>query len=273
MKIFRNYLILFFILFFISISGIFAEDPIIPEPVSDSIQKFYLPNIPVWLTDTYLSLKTWQWVGLFIAVILGMILRALSGFVAALGIKLFTKTGKAFNTRFIHNIKKPIGLLILSWFWMASIHILLIKGSAYTVLKTSLQILYSIGFIWFFYRFSDLMIEYLRILTNKTESTLDNQLVPLLNKTIKVSIIIFGSLITFQNLGINVMSLLAGLGIGGLAFALAAKDTVANFFGSLMIIFDQPFQVGDWIIVNDKEGTVEEIGFRSTRIRTFYNSL
>jgi MscS family membrane protein len=68
------------------------------------------------------------------------------------------------------------------------------------------------------------------------------------------------------------MSLLAGLGLGGLAFALAAKDTAANVFGSIMILWDRPFVVGDWIRVGAAEGTVEEIGFRSTRIRTFYDS-
>jgi MscS family membrane protein len=69
------------------------------------------------------------------------------------------------------------------------------------------------------------------------------------------------------------MSLLAGLGLGGLALALAAQDTAANVFGSVAIMFDNPFKVGDWIKLKDAEGTVEEIGFRSTRIRTFYNSV
>ena len=69
------------------------------------------------------------------------------------------------------------------------------------------------------------------------------------------------------------MPLLAGLSIGGLAFALAAQDTVKNFFGSLMIFVDKPFQVGDWITSGDVDGTVEEVGARSTRIRTFANSV
>jgi MscS family membrane protein len=74
-------------------------------------------------------------------------------------------------------------------------------------------------------------------------------------------------------LHINITSLLAGLGLGGIAFALAAQDTVKNFFGSVTVLLDRSFQVGDWVVVGDIEGTVEELGFRSTRIRTFYNSL
>ena len=75
-----------------------------------------------------------------------------------------------------------------------------------------------------------------------------------------------------QNLGYSISGLLAGLGIGGLALAMAAKDTLSNLFGSVTIFSDQPFQVGDWIKVNDHEGVVEAVGFRSTRIRTFYKT-
>ncbi len=107
----------------------------------------------------------------------------------------------------------------------------------------------------------------------KTESTYDDQLVPFASKTLKVLVVVLGFLIVVQSFGLNVMSLLAGLGLGGLALALAAPDTAANLFGSITILFDNPFKIGDWVKVKDMEGTVEEIGFRSTRIRTFYNSL
>jgi MscS family membrane protein len=72
---------------------------------------------------------------------------------------------------------------------------------------------------------------------------------------------------------VNVPSLLAGLGIGGLAVALAAKETLANLFGSMTILLDGPFQIGDYVSVDGVEGTVEEVGLRSTRIRTFQDSL
>ena len=96
---------------------------------------------------------------------------------------------------------------------------------------------------------------------------------PLVRKGLKVITVVVGGLFILQNLSVDVSSLLAGLGIGGLAFALAAKDTLANFFGSVMIFVDRPFQIGDWVIAGGKEGVVEEVGFRSTRLRTFYNSL
>ncbi|RLB60187.1 MAG: mechanosensitive ion channel family protein, partial [Deltaproteobacteria bacterium] len=85
--------------------------------------------------------------------------------------------------------------------------------------------------------------------------------------------VIMACLMAIQTFGYPVTGVIASLGIGGLAFALAAKDTVSNIFGSLMIIFDRPFQVGDWIKAGDMEGTVEEVGFRSTKIRTFAKTL
>jgi MscS family membrane protein len=106
-----------------------------------------------------------------------------------------------------------------------------------------------------------------------SDSRFDDLLVPLLRKTLKVLIVAIGLVTIAGTVGIEVAGLLAGLGLGGLAFALAAQDTVSNLFGSITVLLDRPFQVGDWVVVGDVEGTVEEMGFRSTRIRTFYNSL
>lgn len=108
---------------------------------------------------------------------------------------------------------------------------------------------------------------------NETESRLDDQVIPLLRQAARVLVFILGVLFILQNYGVDVVSLVAGLGIGGLAFALAAQDTVANLFGSLNIFLDKPFQIGDAVKIGGVEGVVEEVGFRSTRVRTFYNSV
>ncbi len=106
-----------------------------------------------------------------------------------------------------------------------------------------------------------------------TEGTFDDQLVPVVRTLAKLAIFIVGLLLIIQNLGGEVGSLLAGLGIGGAAIALASKDTIANLFGSIVIFVDRPFQVGDWVEIGEQEGTVEAVGLRVTRIRTFANSL
>lgn len=106
-----------------------------------------------------------------------------------------------------------------------------------------------------------------------TQSAFDDQLVPIVRTSTRVVVLIMGLLSMLQVLNYPVGSLLAGLGIGGMAIALAAKDTLANLFGSLVILIDRPFTVGDWVEIGKFEGTVEEVGLRVTRIRTFANSL
>lgn len=101
------------------------------------------------------------------------------------------------------------------------------------------------------------------------EHWLDVSIAPLLTASLRILVIIISVIVIAQNMGYSVSGLVASLGLGGAALALASKDTLSNFFGSLMIIIDKPFTVGDWIKGPDFEGVVEEIGFRSTRIRTF----
>jgi MscS family membrane protein len=124
-----------------------------------------------------------------------------------------------------------------------------------------------------FYKLVDVFSLYLESLAGKGESNLDNHVIPLIRKVLRVFVVVIGGLFILQNLDVNITALLAGISIGGLALALAAQDTLKNFFGSLMIFIDKPFSVGHWITTGDLDGTVEEVGFRSTRIRTFRNSL
>jgi MscS family membrane protein len=123
--------------------------------------------------------------------------------------------------------------------------------------------------LWFLFRLVDVGSQYLVRLAGKTDSKLDDQLIPVIRKALKATVGVIGFVWVVQLLGYSVSSLIAGLGIGGLAVALALQDTLANFFGSVFIFLDRPFTVGDWIRVDDVEGIVEDIGFRSTRIRTW----
>ena len=102
----------------------------------------------------------------------------------------------------------------------------------------------------------------------RTQTKFDDQVIPILRKTTKVFLWTIAVLLTLQNLGYNVTSLLAGLGIGGLAVALAAQETLSNFLGALALLVDRPCEVGDRVQFEDVDGTVEAIGLRSTRIRT-----
>ena len=102
----------------------------------------------------------------------------------------------------------------------------------------------------------------------KTESDLDDQLLPIIRKGIRSVIWIMAVIIGLNNAGYDVGAMIAGLGIGGLALAMAAKDTIANIFGGFTIFTDKPFKMGDRIQIGGVDGTVVEIGLRSTRIKT-----
>ncbi len=131
-----------------------------------------------------------------------------------------------------------------------------------------------LAFFWFVYQFVHVMDARLSQWADSTESTIDDILVPLFGKTLRIFIIILAGIIVLQNItGIEIGPLLASLGIGGLAVALAAKDSIANFFGTLTILFDKPFQVGERIVIDSYDGVVEDVGFRSTRIRLLTGAL
>jgi len=132
----------------------------------------------------------------------------------------------------------------------------------------------AIALAYTLYRLVDVVEYYLNRLVGKTETKLDDMLVPIVRKTLRITIAIIAVLLISENiLGTNVKSLLLSAGVGGIAIALAAKDTIANFFGSITIFTDRPFQMGETIKVGDHKGPVEGVGFRSTRVRTLQGHL
>ena len=109
---------------------------------------------------------------------------------------------------------------------------------------------------------------YVDPIVEKTESRLDDQLLPIAEKTLKATVWVFVLLIAFDNIGFDVVSLITGLGIGGLALAMAAKDTLSNLFGSVTVIADRPFQVGDVVTLRGQTGNIVDIGLRTCRVET-----
>lgn len=108
---------------------------------------------------------------------------------------------------------------------------------------------------------------------SKVDVDIDQILIPVASKVLRFIIVALAISIIAKEWGYDVSSFIAGLGLGGLAFALAAKDALANIFGGIVIITDKPFSIGEWIYTPSVEGTVEDITFRSTKVRTFANSL
>jgi MscS family membrane protein len=220
-----------------------------------------------------LGVTLWQYVALALLATLGLVLRKVLAFVVKRQIRGLTEHfGAAWGAHLVAAIASPGATLVAGILLRISYPELGLSVGATRMVETAVRLLLVFAVVWALYRLVDVVSEQFAQRAAKTESKLDDQLVPLLRKSLKAVVIVAGALFSLQNFDVDVGSVLAGLGIGGLAVALAAKDTIANFFGSVMIFVDQPFQVGDAIVVKGVEGTVEEVGFRSTRIRTPHNS-
>lgn len=172
---------------------------------------------------------------------------------------------------------RPLGwLLRIAGIWLALNGMPLANVEAFDADRLAFHLLQASTIAlatWLAVRIVDGLSELWAARAGKTEGTYDDQLVPIGRKSLKAFFVVTGAVMVIQNLGYSVSSLLAGVGIGGAALAFASKDTVANFFGSLVIFIDRPFMIGDWVEVGSVEGTVEVVGIRVTRIRTFANSL
>jgi MscS family membrane protein len=155
-----------------------------------------------------------------------------------------------------------LGVCLAMKLWALPSNVAIVRNDVVGVLLTVIV-------TYVIYQLIELMDYWMKRLTAKTDTTLDDMLVPMVRKTLRTVVVVLGLVQIAQQLSDKpITSILAGLGVGGLAVALAAQDTIKNFFGSLVIFADHPFQLGDRIVADGEDGTVEEVGMRSTRIRT-----
>jgi len=191
--------------------------------------KKYLPD---FMFEEPVLLMNWQWCALLLAVFFGFVLDFTARFVFVRGIRrLLNRGGIDINPRTLRAVFRPVGLLCASLFWMAVLPSIGLPSDAHAILHVAVTFLAGAAGVWAAYRAVEILTEYLSAKASRTESRYDDLLVPLISKTAKVFILAFGVVFVAGNLDVNISSLLAGLGLGGLAFALAAKDTVSNLFG------------------------------------------
>jgi MscS family membrane protein len=180
---------------------------------------------------------------------------------------------KASFAQLDNTVLRPLGLMAMAVIWWLGLSLLALPDTAEQILSLAVKVLVSLSGVWSAFRLVEVIETLLKYQADQTETKFDDLLVPMVTRSLRVFVVVIGIIFIADNLDVDVSSLLAGLGLGGLAFALAAKDLLGNFFGSLTVLLDRPFHIGDWVIIGDVEGTIETVGFRSTRVRTFYNSL
>jgi MscS family membrane protein len=169
----------------------------------------------------------------------------------------------------LRTLQQPVILLLTLMGLLVAYHQLEVPERLHLWMQAAYHAAVTISVTWLLARVVDAMItEYLLPYAQRNDTRIDDHLVPMARRGLGVMIWVIGIIVALDNAGYNVGALLAGLGIGGLALAMAAKDTVANIFGGITVLTDKPFLVGDRIRINGYDGIVLEVGIRSTRIRT-----
>jgi len=183
--------------------------------------------------------------------------------------RLTSKTKTNLDDVLIDKLEKPLTYLVLILGYWISIHYLVFKEEVELVLENAAYFLLVIDVTAILSRIVDALItEIIMPISEKSDSSFDNQLIPVIQKGVRSIIWILGVIIGLDNIGFDITAMIAGLGIGGLALALAAQDSVKNIFAGIMIFLDKPFRIKDRIQVDGFDGIVEEVGLRSTRLRT-----
>ncbi|MEM8963432.1 MAG: mechanosensitive ion channel domain-containing protein, partial [Acidobacteriota bacterium] len=250
------------------IEGVEREGPV-------TMSMWLRSQVPTSLRSRVFLLEAWQWLGLLILIFVGMAIRWLVS--ASLQAAVKSRLGKNImhmvDASAVAQAMNPLGLTAAALFWRLGLVWLGLPADALVILGIALRFIIAASLVLAAYRAVNIVTAVLESRAARTENKFDDMLVPFISTSLKVFIAAFGLVFIAESVDADISSLLAGLGIGGLALALASQDAVKNLFGSLTVILDRPFNVGDWVKIEGVEGTVTEVGFRSTRIRTFYDSM
>tara|TARA_Y100000994_G_scaffold212555_1_gene187439 strand:- start:288 stop:1340 length:1053 start_codon:yes stop_codon:yes gene_type:complete len=183
--------------------------------------------------------------------------------------KITSKTTNSLDDTLLRTLQKPITFLVIVSAYFYSVKFLHFSLNTESILLNIAYIFIALGITSIISRIIDAVIsEVILPISEKSETSFDNHLIPVIQKAVRAIIWSLGIVIGLDNIGFDITAMIAGLGIGGLALALAAQDSVKNIFAGIMIFLDKPFKIKDRIKIDGHDGVVEEVGLRSTRIRT-----
>ncbi|MEM9352537.1 MAG: mechanosensitive ion channel family protein [Planctomycetota bacterium] len=249
--------------------SVFTVETTTTVPLSERVRRLF----PAAMQGAVLGLPAYQWVCLIILAAAGLavqwVVRSLLTPVADAVLHRAEPDFKSTTAR----VWGPLALLAnaATWYWGA--RAIALPLSVVGWMLVLLKLLTALAAVRAAFAVIDLVALAVRSRAKETTRRFDDLVVPLAATTTKVLASFLGLLVVLAAFSEELpATLLGGLGIGGVALALASQDTLSNFFGSVMVLFDRPFERGDWVVVDGIEGEVEEVGFRSTRIRTGLNS-
>ncbi len=239
------------------------------------VKKGWMKNLPEGVFQTFLGMMYIQWIILIAFFIIGYLVYIIAPFLMVYLILIplqFVKVDESY-IELLKRALSPLAGLAMLYIWYRG---LVFVHAAPNVIQWARWTIHPLGIVLgmiSLIRLCDVFAEWLRRRFVRSSNKTGNVLVELANRSLKCVIFFLCALAIAQAFGFSPLAIISGMGIGGIAVAFAAQQTIANFFGSLTILLDRPFTLGDWIAADGVEGSVETIGLRSTRIRTFNNSL
>lgn len=237
---------------------------------------------PYWIANAndilfrhYLGVELWQWIGLVavgaISVALGLLARLVVGALISIRDRI---SDAPISKAVRRSLKRSMAILVFSWVATLLVDELYLHARAASASAKILTAFQIIGYVLLGCAIWESMSERLAARVAGHSARAERLLIPLTSKLVRAAIVVVGIFFAIAELtNVNISALVASLGIGGLVVALAAKDSIENVFGSITILFDMPFALGDWVRIDKVEGVVEEINLRSTRIRTFEDTV
>ena len=251
------------------------------DAIYKSVYPWYTEKLQQFIPEvghrSFLNIELWQFLGLIILTLLSFIVfyilrRIVYVVLKRLQFLIVRKTNENINLS-LKKLTRPVVFLFLILFIKSVLPSLMLHLDVNTFLFLALNIMVTVFWIYVFLKLVQVIMSVYADYAESTHGKLDDQLVPIVDNFLTGLVIFLGLLKLLTLFGVDPVTVVAGASIGGLALALASQDTVKNLIGTLMIFIDKPFHIGDWIVAGEAAGTVEKVGFRSTRVRAFDTSI
>ncbi|HLK20724.1 MAG TPA: mechanosensitive ion channel family protein [Bryobacteraceae bacterium] len=246
--------------------------PKLAQLTSDSPIEKYLP-VPL-VAWSFLDTALWRWIALGLLAIVSI---AIAKIVCPLAFRLILPLLKRIWSKSdwteLNGFIAPLEVLLASAVLRIGMEWIDPSALVRPYLERTLSFLFFLGFAWLFMRTVDVIIRRLNVFLRARHQSFSYSVLPLASRVLKITILLLMIAALLSSWGYNTTTLVAGLGVGGIAIALAAQKTIENFFGGVSVVSDRPVAVGEFCKFGDRMGTVEDIGLRSTRIRTLDRTL
>lgn len=229
----------------------------------------WLVGVGEYFSFKMLGVEVWRYgAALLILVAAFFLKRVIAGIVGGWLKKYVSNTRFRLDDVIVEAATKPVSWAVVLYGIYFALQTLRVHETFKTHFASGTKVALTFLVLLFILKLIDGLVEYLRPTIERTHTRLDDAVLPAMKTAAKIFVLVIGILAILANLEYNITSILTGLGIGGLAIALAAQETLSNWFGAFMIFSDRPFAAGDRVLVGDVDGFVEQVGLRSTRIRT-----